>query len=274
MVRILGAVAAVIALVAIAFLWQPWKSRQGTAQLPLSREQPAPQPTTPLVSLDEMQSRMADDELVRRAVARAMDALASSEKEPDFVDKDCESDAKAKDVSRGMMLSVAGYLLVMTDLRSGDYENYGFVPEDRAHIDTAPLLAHWTKDRVSAFWQGSNALASLPAEDKRAVAAFLNELKSFRPIYVVVKRTAPDYDNFPIETLNEVLQKAGRPQVNKCLLGYNDYVLKWNVHGNGTEISMLPASYMLDFWNRRAAQGTTDLAEWFLTAMSGWLSRS
>jgi hypothetical protein len=97
MARILGAVVAVIALVAIVFLWQPWKSRQGTAQLPPPREQPAPQPTTPLVSLDEMQSRMADDELVRRAVARAMDALASSEKEPDFVDKDCESDAKAKD---------------------------------------------------------------------------------------------------------------------------------------------------------------------------------
>jgi hypothetical protein len=36
---------------------------------------------------------------------------------------------------------------------------------------------------------------------------------------------------------------------------------------------MLPARYMLDFWDRRAAQGTTDLADWFLTSMSGWLSR-
>jgi hypothetical protein len=172
-----------------------------------------------------------------------------------------------------MMLSFAGYLLVMTDLRSGDYENYGFVPEDHSQIDPAPLLAHWSKERVTAFWQASNALGSLPAEDRRAVAAFLNQLKSFRPIYVLVKRTSPDYDNFDIDTLNDVLRNAGRAPVNKCLLGYNGYILKWSVHGSGTQIEMLPARYMLDFWDRRTAQGTTDVADWFLTAMNGWLSR-
>jgi hypothetical protein len=86
-----------------------------------------------------------------------------------------------------------------------------------------------------------------------------------------VKRTAPDYEYFDVETLNDVLHKAGRAPVNKCLLGYNGYALTWDVHGDGTEIQMLPARYMLDFWNRRAAQGTTDLADWFLSSMSGWL---
>ena len=273
MSRIVGAVVAVVVLVAIVLVWRPWESRQHTAQLPPPAAQPQ-QPATPLVSIDEMQSRMADDDRVKNAVDRAVGVLASSEKEADFLDKDCESDPKAKDIYRGMMLSLTGYLLVMTDLRSGDYENYGFVPEDHTRIDPAPLLSHWSKDRVTAFWHGTNALASLPAEDRRAIAAFLTELKSFRPVYVLVKQTAPDYDYFEIDTLNDVLQKAGRAPVNKCLLGYNGYALRWNVHGSGTEIQMLPASYMLDFWNRRAAQGTTDLADWFLTRMSGWLSRS
>jgi hypothetical protein len=182
-------------------VWQPWESRRTV--LPPSSQQQQPEPTTPLVSIAEMQARMADDELVKNTVARALNALASSEKEPDFLDKDCEADAQAKDIYRGMMLSFAGYLLVMTDLRSGDYENYGFVPEDHSQIDPAPLLAHWSKERVTAFWQASNALGSLPAEDRRAVAAFLNQLKSFRPIYVLVKRTSPDYDNFDIDTLND-----------------------------------------------------------------------
>ncbi len=272
MLRIVGAVVVIVALLAVVFVWKPWDSRHGTAQLPPPREQQQAQ-TTPLASIDEMQSRLANDELVKSTVERALAVLAASEKEPDFLDKDCESDAKAKDIYRGMMLSFAGYLLVMSDLRGGDYENYGFVPDDHAQIEAAPLLSHWSKDRVTAFWQGSNALASLPAEDKRAIAAFLNELKSFRPVYAVVKRSTPDYDYFDIDTLNDVLQKAGRAPVNKCLLGYNGYTLKWNAHGNGTEIEMLPARYMLDFWHRRAAQGTTDVADWFLTSMSGWLSR-
>jgi hypothetical protein len=271
--RILSAVVVIVVLLAIVIVWRPWDSGQRTAQLLPPREQQQPQ-TPSLVPIDEMQSRMADDELVKSTVERVLGVLASSQKEPDFLDKDCESDTKAKDIYRGMMLSYAGYLLVMSDLRSGNYENYGFVPDDHAQIDTAPLLSHWTKDRVTAFWQGADALAPLAAEDKRAIAAFLNELKSFRPVYAVVKRTTTDYDYFDIDALNDVLQKAGRAPVNKCLLGYNGYALKWNVHGNGTEIEMLPARYMLDFWHRRAAQGTTDLADWFLTSMSGWLSPS
>jgi hypothetical protein len=179
MSRIIGAIVAVIVLGAIVLVWRPWESRQRTAQLPPPAAQQQPQTTTPLVSIDEMQSRMADDDRVKKAVDRALGVLASSEKEPDFLDKDCESDPKAKDIYRGMMLSFTGYLLVMTELRSGDYENYGFVPEDHGQIDPTPLVSHWSKDRVTAFWQGSNALASLPAEDRRAVAAFLNELKSF-----------------------------------------------------------------------------------------------
>jgi hypothetical protein len=272
MKRIVGAVVVVIVLGAIAFLWRPWES-QRTAQLPPPAVQ-QPAPTTPLVSVDEMQSRMGDDDRVKSAVDRAVAVLASSGKEPDFNNKDCESDPKVQDIYRGMMLSFAGYLLVMTDLRSGDYENYGRVPDDHADIDVKPLLSHWTKERATTFWQGAKALATLPPDDKRAVAAFLNELKSFRPIYVLVKRTAPDYDYFDVETLNDVLQKAGRVPVNTCLLGYNGYSLSWNVHGDATGFEMLPARYMLDFWDRRAAQGTTDLADWFLTSMSGWLSRS
>ena len=137
MSRIVGAVVAVVVLVAIALVWRPWESRQRTAQLLPPAAQPQ-QPATPLVSIDEMQSRMADDDRVKNAVDRAVGVLASSEKEPDFLEKDCESDPEAKDIYRGMMLSLTGYLLVMTDLRSGDYENYGFVPEDHAGIDPAP----------------------------------------------------------------------------------------------------------------------------------------
>jgi hypothetical protein len=138
MKRILGAVAVIIALAAIIFVWQPWESRRTV--LPPSSQQQQPEPTTPLVSIAEMQARMADDESVKNTVARALNALASSEKEPDFLDKDCEADAQAKDIYRGMMLSFAGYLLVMTDLRSGDYENYGFVPEDHSQIDPQEAL--------------------------------------------------------------------------------------------------------------------------------------
>ena len=56
MKRIVGAVVVVIVLGAIALLWRPWE-RQRTAQLPPPAVQ-QPAPTTPLVSIDEMQSRM------------------------------------------------------------------------------------------------------------------------------------------------------------------------------------------------------------------------
>jgi hypothetical protein len=228
MLRIVGAVVAVVVLLAIVFVWRPWDSGQRTTQLPPPRDQQQPQ-TTSLVPIEEMESRMADDDLVKSTVERALGVLAASKKEPDFLDKDCESDGQAKEIYHGMMLSFAGYLLVMTDLRSGDYENYGFVPDDHAQINAAPLLSHWSKERVTAFWQGANALGSLAAEDKRAIAAFLNELKAFRPTYDVVKRTTADYDYFDIDTLNDVLQKAGRTPVNKWAITA--------MHSNGTRMA-------------------------------------
>jgi hypothetical protein len=159
MKRILGAVAAIIALAAIIFVWQPWERRR-TVQLPPSR--PTTARTDDAACLDCRDAVAHGRWRIGQEYRCPRDALASSEKEPDFLDKDCEDDAQAKDIYRGMMLSFAGYLLVMTDLRSGDYENYGFVPEDHSQIDAAPLLAHWSKERVTAFWHASNALGSLP----------------------------------------------------------------------------------------------------------------
>ena len=75
MKRIIGAVAAVLAVV-IILLWQPWRTSPITAQVPAPQEPEQPQ-AAPLVSLAEMQSRLSDDDLVTAALKRAANALAS-----------------------------------------------------------------------------------------------------------------------------------------------------------------------------------------------------
>jgi hypothetical protein len=213
MKRIIGAVAAVLAVV-IILLWQPWRTSPITAQVPAPQEPEQPQ-AAPLVSLAEMQSRLSDDDLVTAALKRAANALASSEKEPQFSEDACAADAKIKAIYRGMILAHAGYYLVMADLRSGDYQNYGFLPADEAELNTNTLLSHWSKERVARIWQSSNALNALSAEDRSSIAAFLNELKLFKPIYLSVKRTNPDFDALDQDAVDGILQKrAAHPSTD------------------------------------------------------------
>jgi hypothetical protein len=131
-------------------------------------------------------------------------------------------------------------------------------------------------------WRSSNALTALSADDKKAIATFLNELKSYRSIYAIVKRAKPRLDTMdwsagsPVSTdeISEILKKAGRPPIGGCYKSDYGYKLMWDVPGSsGTAINFDPAEYMFSFWYRRDAEGKSDLAEWFLTSMVGWLQR-
>ena len=109
---------------------------------------------------------------------------------------------------------------------------------------------------------------------------FLNELQSYRAIYALVKRAKPNLDAMnwgfgtpiSVDEVSEILRRAGRPPINKCYENDYGYKLKWNATASGsTDIAFEPVSYMIGFWHRREAEGKSDLADWFLSAMTGWL---
>jgi TIR domain len=240
------------------------------------------EPRDPGVSLAELTLRMRDEDLVKSAIIRAAKVLASAGKEAEFFEEGCDKDPKVGNFYRGMILAHAGYFLVMADLRTGSYRNYGLLPEDYPNLERASLFSYWTKERVSNVWRSSNALAALPADDKKAIATFLNELKSYRSIYAIVKRAKPRLDTMdwsagsPVATdeISEILKKAGRPPIGSCYKSDYGYKLTWDATTSGaTAINFYPAEYMFSFWYRRDAEGKSDLAEWFLTSMLGWLQR-
>ena len=76
------------------------------------------------------------------------------------------------------------------------------------------------------------------------------------------------------DEISEILKKAGRPPIGSCYKSDYGYSLTWDVTVSGaTAINFYPAEYMFSFWYRRDAEGKSDLAEWFLTSMLGWLQR-
>ena len=275
--KIAAGVAALGAL-ALILAWQPWKAAPH-ATLPPTQQTTTPQ-RDPGVSLTELSMRMANEALVKSAVIRATSVLAGAGKTMEFYEEGCDKDAKVRDIYRGMMLAHAGYFLVMADLRTGSYQNYGFLPEDHAYLEKASLYSFWTMDRVTALWRSSNALASLDGDDKKALAAFLTELKGYRAIYAAVKRVKPNLAQLnwlrgsPVEfaEINEILKRSGRPPISKCYLSDYGYRLTWNVTPTGgTAVNFMPVDYMFSFWYRRDSEGKEQLADTFITSMIGWL---
>jgi TIR domain len=302
--RIFAAAASVLAVILFFAVWQPWKSSQvspsasldapqapaatpatpDAAQAPPAAAQPAPAPAEavrdPGVSLTELALRMKNEPSVTSAIIGATKVLAAADKAPEFTVEGCADDPKAREFYRGMILAHAGYYLVISDLQTGSYRNYGFLPKDYGLLDKDSLYAFWTKDRISKAWRDSNALAALSADDKRALTVFLTELQSYRAVYGLVKRAKPNLDSMnwgfgaPIsaDEVSEILRRAGRPPINKCYENDYGYKLNWNVTPSGsTDIDFEPQSYMLGFWHRRDVEGKSDLAEWFLSAMVTWL---
>jgi hypothetical protein len=271
-----------LGVIAIAGVWRPWTRSTPAPAGPQAVVRQVEAPRDPGVSLAELTSRMRDEDLVKSAIIRATKVLAAADKEADLYTEGCDKDPKVGNFYRGMILSHAGYFLVMADLRTGSHRNYGFLPEDYPNLEKASLFSYWTKERVSNVWRSSNALTALSADDKKAIATFLNELKSYRSIYAIVKRAKPRLDTMdwsagsPVSTdeISEILKKAGRPPIGGCYKSDYGYKLMWDVPGSsGTAINFDPAEYMFSFWYRRDAEGKSDLAEWFLTSMVGWLQR-
>jgi TIR domain len=251
------------------------------SQAPPNAEQAPPSAARDTgVSLTELAMRMKNEPSVASAIIGATKVLAAADKTPELTTEGCAKDPKVNDFYRGMMLAHAGYYLVIADLQTGSYRNYGFPTKDYSLLDKASLYAFWTKERISKAWRESNALASLGPDDKRALSVFLSELQSYRAIYALVKRAKPNLDainwglggGIPVEEVSEILRRAGRPPISKCYENEYGYKLNWNATASGsTEIDFEPASYMIGFWHRRDAEGKSDLADWFLSTMAGWL---
>lgn len=247
-----------------------------SAQAPAEEAEEPPERETG-VSLSELKLRMLDGSLVKSAIIRATDVLAAADKEQKFFSEGCDKDPHVRDFYRGMILAHAGYYLVMADLRTGRHRNYGFLWDDYSSLQRASLYAYWTKERVADVWRSSNALAALGVDDKRALTAFLNELKSYRAVYSLVKQARPGLDwsnGVPIgfSQIDGIVKRAGHTPINKCYIGDYGYSLKWNVTSRGeTEINFFPVDYMVSFWYRRDVEDKTDLADWFLSVMIRWL---
>ena len=77
---------------------------------------------------------MRDEDLVKSAIIRATKVLAAADKETDLYTEGCDKDPKVGNFYRGMILAHAGYFLVMADLRTGSYRNYGLLPEDHPNL--------------------------------------------------------------------------------------------------------------------------------------------
>jgi TIR domain len=305
--RILASAGTIVGVILLVAVWQSWKdSTVAPAVSPPAPQvsasgpdvaQPAPAPPAPQeqaaspqappdtprdagVSLTELAMRMKNEPSVASAIIGATKVLASSDKTSELTTEGCAKDPKVNDFYRGMILAHAGYYLVIADLQTGSYRNYGFPTKDYSLLDKASLYAFWTKDRISKAWRESNALASLGPDDKKALSVFLSALQSYRAIYALVKRAKPNLDainwgiggGIPVEEISEILRRAGRPPISKCYENEYGYKLNWNATASGsTEIDFEPASYMIGFWHRRDAEGKSDLADWFLSTMAGWL---
>jgi hypothetical protein len=218
---------------------------------------------------------MGNEVRVKAAIVRATAALSSSEKVQNFFDQDCQNDTKGRNVHRGMMLAYAGYYLVMTDLRTGSYQEYDMLPDDHGLLQKGGLFSFWSIDRALNVWRATNALKTLAPDDKRAIAAFLTELKSFRPIYTAINSTKPNYDLLQPDEASAILRRAGRSGLDECLSSGLGYELKWTATPRGgTSMSGAPVIYMIGFWHRRDLEGKSDLAELFLGRMIELLSRN
>ena len=306
--RTFAAAGSIFAVVVLLAVWQSWKDSPPAVSTPAPQApaagsyvaapapaapdaapsvaapaaQPAPADSSQAppnaapdtgVSLTELALRMKNEPSVTSAVIGATKVLAAADKTPEFFEQGCDKDPQVKDFYRGMLLAHAGYYLVLSELRTGTYKNYGFPPKDYSLLDKASLYAFWTKERISQVWRDSNAIAALSADDKKALVAFLSELQSFRSVYALVKRAKPDLDSMnwgfgppiPSEEISEILKRAGRAPISKCYESDYGYKLNWNVTANGSsEIAFEPINYMIGFWHRRDVEGKSDLADWFL----------
>jgi hypothetical protein len=212
-----------------------------------------------------MAARMTDEARVKSSITRVTTLLASAGKRPLFTDQNCERDARMRDIHRGMVMALAGYFLVISDLRVERFDYVDRLPEDYGQVDRTGLYSFWTVSRAINLWSTSKVLASLSPDDKRAIGAFLTELRLFRARYTILLRANTIFGQIlDFDAVNEILKRAGNP-FNKCLQEPVAYELMWSI-APGVQHDA-PAGYMIRFWYRRDRDGKTDLADQFVSSM-------
>ncbi len=174
--RILASAGTIVGVILLVAVWQSWKdSTVAPSVSPAAPQvsasgpdvaQPAPAPAAPQeqaaspqappdtprdagVSLTELAMRMKNEPSVASAIIGATKVLAAADKTSELTTEGCGKDPKVNDFYRGMILAHAGYYLVIADLQTGSYRNYGFPTKDYSLLDKASLYAFWTKERIS-----------------------------------------------------------------------------------------------------------------------------
>ena len=228
------------------------------------------------VSLTELALRMKNEPSVTSAVIGATKVLAAADKTPEFFEQGCDKDPQVKDFYRGMLLAHAGYYLVLSELRTGTYKNYGFPPKDYSLLDKASLYAFWTKERISQVWRDFERDRRFERRRQESVGGVPERAAVFslRLCSREARQARPRLDELGLRAANPErgdqrdLKRAGRAPISKCYESDYGYKLNWNVTANGSsEIAFEPINYMIGFWHRRDVEGKSDLADWFLSTM-------
>lgn len=256
----------------------PVAPRAATAPPP-----PAPTPTPPSAAdadppeppKKSTNQRFADTAWLKSSLTRIIAPWSQArlvDAEPTWYNQpQCRDDARVGRFYRGIHLTFATYFLLVSLKEKGDFSDYRFFasqidsdkpPAEWATEDRSAVVRSWNAGRLTALFDTVLAATRPSRTDREAVREFLQTLLQARSFYRNVGEQYFKMSSGPerFALINKAL--AGATPPNACLEGHYGFkVVLPHLKGKSSSIFFVPIEYMVQFWKRRDADGTSALAQ-------------